>query len=68
MKSAKKIVVAVAMMAAMVAVLCSCGGVIYDEKVCMAQVSEELDSRGEPLYYIDFTLADGVKSSALIIY
>ena len=45
-----------------------CGGVIYDPNVCKAEIVTENDSRDNPVYYIDFTLADGVKSSTLTIY
>lgn len=45
-----------------------CGGVLYNPDVCVAEISSENDSRGNPLYIIDFVLGNGVKSSTVTLY
>lgn len=45
-----------------------CGGVKYDPAICTVNVSQEPLSKGGSVYFIDFILNDGVRSSTVTIY
>lgn len=45
-----------------------CGGLIYDPSVCQAVISDEIDTRGNPLYFIDLILNGDKRSSTVTLY